>query len=91
MERLWVARVHVSARTREKITSRHGLDVDEILANLVGVSGLLYTWHEHQEYGLRALVDVRLDAEKVLVVLFPTGTEDEYHLGSAYRVSRRSQ
>ena len=86
MQRLWVARVNVSARTREKIASRHGLDVDDIVGHVVGVAGLAYTWHDHAEHGLRALVEVQLRAARVLVVLFPTDAEDEFNLGSAYRV-----
>ena len=86
MQRLWVARVYVSARTREKIASRHGLDVDDVVAHIVGVAGLVYTWHDHPEYGRRALVEVFIDRTRVLAVLFPASGENEFHLGSAYRV-----
>ena len=78
--------MHVSARTRDKVASRHGLDVDEVVAHLVGIAGLVYTWHDHPEYGRRALVEIFPHGARVLAVLFPTNVEDEFHLGSAYRV-----
>lgn len=86
MDRLWVAVLSVSARTREKVTSKHGIDVDELRAHLVGVAGLAYRWDAHLERGLRAVVSVTVGGRYLAVVLYPAPDlgEDCYRLGSAY-------
>jgi hypothetical protein len=89
MRRIWIAEVHVSADTRRKITLRHGPDVDDLLARLIGASGLTYAWHFHPQRGWRVIVEVPYGPARVLVVLYPAGDieEETWHLGSAYRSS----
>jgi hypothetical protein len=64
----------------------HGLDVQEIRREIQAVPGLTYSSHVHPEYGFRALILVKIRADKVLAVLFPTDDPEVWNLGSAYRV-----
>jgi SpoU rRNA methylase family enzyme len=87
--KLWVARLEVSPATAEKITGRHSLEIQAIRDAVECISGLVYVWHVDPERGERAIVQIRLEEQRVLVVLYdaqdPMG--DVYHLGSAYRVN----
>ena len=86
MTSIWIARLHVSPPTRQKLIARHGLDPDYLRERLVCVSGLRYAWHEHPERGWRAIVMLREGRRQILVVLYPTDEFDIWHLGSAYLV-----
>jgi hypothetical protein len=83
---LWVARLINSARTAEKLTSRHGLDWREVHDAIVCVRGLSYVWDDDPERGRRALVEVTIRGRLCLVVLYPVAdpSGDVYALGSAY-------
>jgi hypothetical protein len=85
---LWVARLDVSRATAQKITLRHGLEVQEVRDAVECVAGLVYTWHEDEQRGLRAIVQIHVRGKRALVVLYqsddPLG--DVYNLGSAYSV-----
>jgi hypothetical protein len=83
---LWVARLIVSARTAEKLTSRHGLDWQEVHDAVVGVHGLHSVWDDDPDRGRRALVEITIRGKRCLVVLYPVAdpSEDVYALGSAY-------
>jgi hypothetical protein len=83
---LWVARLIISARTAGKLTSRHGLDWQEVHDAIVGVRGLRYVWDDDPERGRRALVEVTIRGRLCLVVLYPVAdpSGDVYALGSAY-------
>ena len=80
---LWVARLIISARTAEKLTSRHGLEWQEVHDAIVGVRGLRYVWDDDPERGRRALVEVTIRGRLCLVVLYPVAdpSGDEYALG----------
>ena len=79
--------LHVSDPVRQKIISRHGIEVQELRDELECVSGLRATWDDSPTRGRRAILEVRLGHQRVLVVLYPSGVDpDEYHLGSAYPV-----
>lgn len=83
---LWVTRLIISARTAEKLASRHGLDQQEVHDAIVCVRGLSYIWDDDPERGRRALVEVRIRGRRCLVVLYPVAdaSGDVYALGSAY-------
>lgn len=83
---LWVARLIISARTAEKLASRHGLDQQEVHDAIVCVRGLSYIWDDDPERGRRALVEVRIRGRRCLVVLYPVAdaSGDVYALGSVY-------
>jgi hypothetical protein len=85
-ERLWVARLVISRATTTKLSSLHKLNADEVRDAIVCVAGLSYAWDDDPERGRRALVEVRIHGERVIVVLYsvddPSG--DVYALGSAY-------
>ena len=81
----WVAKLFVSERTRQKIATKHRLDVYEIGREVLCVEGLRGKWDEHPERGLRLLVKVRIRDLSMLVVLYPRG-KDEWDLGSAYPI-----
>jgi hypothetical protein len=85
-EPLWVARLIVSQATRAKLSSKHNLNVDEVLDAIVCVEGLHYTWDNDPERGWRALVQVDIRGVTVVVVLYPVEDHfgDVYALGSAY-------
>jgi len=85
---IWVAELRVSDATAAKISSKHGLDVDDIRAAIVGVPGLTFAWHDHPVRGLRAIVELEVGTHPVLAVLYPVDDAlgDTWNLGSAYRV-----
>jgi hypothetical protein len=85
--RLWVARLHISARTAQKIIARHAITPEEVRDAVVLRSGLRYVWHDHPQRGRRALVEVVIRGGRTLVVLYPVDDApfgDEFNLGSAY-------
>lgn len=83
---LWVAQLHVSARTAEKLSSKHGLSVDDVRHAVECVSGLTYVWDFDEERGWRAIVRAALRGRSCYVVLYDAGGSlgDVYNLGSAY-------
>jgi hypothetical protein len=83
---LWVARLVISARTAQKITQRHSITPHEVREAVECRSGLVYTWDEDPERGLRAIVQADIRARKALVVLYPAADPlgDVYNLGSVY-------
>jgi hypothetical protein len=85
-EALWVARLIISDATRTKLSSRHGLDAGEVTDAVVCVSGLTYGWDDDPERGRRALVEIQIRGNPVIVVLYPVldPLGDAYALGSAY-------
>lgn len=84
---VWVAVLHVSGRTAEKLANVHGLSEDEVRLHVQCVSGLRGAWHEHPDRGLRMLLKVPMRGGTVLVVLYPRdGYEDEWNLASAYHI-----
>lgn len=86
-QRLWVARLHISERTAQKIVSVHHITPGEVRDAVELRAGLVYTWHEHPERGLRALVETVIRGRRTIVVLYPVAGAvlgDEYNLGSAY-------
>lgn len=86
-ERLWVARLHISERTAQKITSVHHITSQEVRDAVELRTGLTYVWDEHPERGRRALVETPIRGRRTIVVLYPVAGAplgDEYHLGSAY-------
>ncbi|MGH3939472.1 MAG: hypothetical protein ACRDTG_12735 [Pseudonocardiaceae bacterium] len=88
MPAVWVAKLHISHRTAQKIIQRHGITPDEVRESVVGVVGLCYVWNEDPERGERAIVETTIRGRRVLVVLYPTENTmgDEWNLGSAYSV-----
>jgi hypothetical protein len=82
---LLVARLIISARTADKLPSRHGLDWHEVRDAVVGVRGLRYVWDDDPERGRRALVEITIRGKLCLVVLYPVAdpSGDVYALGSA--------
>lgn len=87
-ERVWVATLYVSDRTAQKISQKHGLEVQDVEDAIVCVTSLTYTWDEHPERGRRALIETRIGGRRVLVVLYPANDPlgDGWHLGSAYPI-----
>jgi hypothetical protein len=84
--KLWIARLIVSPRTAEKLSSKHNLDQQEVVDAVVCVKNLAYTWNVDPERGLRALVEVEIRGKRCLVVIYPVDdpSGDVYALGSAY-------
>lgn len=85
---VWVAVLHISTRTAEKIASRHHLTRDEVRDAVVCVSGLTFAWHSHPDRGDRIIISVEIRGRPALVVLYPTNDAagDAWSLGSAYFV-----
>lgn len=87
MAGVWVAQLHISDRTADKLVARHRLDPDDVRLHVECVSGLHGAWDDHPERGSRLLLKVPISGVTVLVVLYPRdGDEDEWNLGSAYRI-----
>ena len=86
-ERLWVARLHISERTAQKITSVHHITPQEVRDAVELQAGLTYVWNEHPKRGRRALVEACIRGRRTIMVLYPVVDAplgDEYNLGSAY-------
>jgi len=83
---LWVARLVVSDATARKLSAKHGLEWREVHDAIVCVSGLRYVWQHHAERGRRALVEIVIQGQRCVVVLYPIGVPsgDVFALGSAY-------
>lgn len=88
MPTVWVARLHISARTAAKITQRHDITPDEVREAIVCVPGLRGRWHDHPERGRRALVDLLIRGRLAVAVLYPSDSAlgDEWDLGSVYHL-----
>ncbi len=87
MKSLWVAVLHISDRTAEKINGHHGLTAREVRDAVLCREGLAYTWEDHETRGLRAKVKVVIRGVDVLVVLYPDRNDpfqETFNLGSAY-------
>jgi hypothetical protein len=83
---LWVARLIISPATAVKLSSLHGLSPEDVRDAVQCVRGLSYGWDNDPERGLRALVEVRIGRQLVVLVLYPVNDPlgDTYALGSAY-------
>lgn len=88
MPAVWVAKLHISARTAQKIVQRHQITPNEVREAVVGVVGLHYVWNEDPERGERAIIETTIRGRRVLIVLYPRESTmgDEWNLGSAYPV-----
>jgi len=88
MPAVWVATLHISDRTAQKIVQTHRITPDEVREAVVGVVGLRYVWSEDPERGERAIIETTIRGRRVLVVLYPRESTmgDEWNLGSAYSV-----
>ena len=78
--------MHISPATRTKISSKHGVDADEVRSHIECIERLFYVWDDDPERGLRAIVQFNLRSQSCLAVLYPSPDlpEDEYWLGSVY-------
>jgi hypothetical protein len=87
-EKIWVARLIFSRGTAHKLSTEHGLQATEIRDAVEGVRNLPCKWHNHPQRGRRAIIEIFVRRQKVVVVLYPANDPlgDVYHLGSAYRI-----
>jgi hypothetical protein len=84
---VFVAEVHVSGRTADKLRYKHGIDADEVAA-LVSSPPSRVGRRLRDERGTRVVIDARLaDFREVRVVLYAAG-DDEWYLASAYVKTR---
>lgn len=83
---VWVEHLFISARTAEKLAEKHDLDAQHVRQQIEGVGGLRGSWDYHPERGSRLMLKVTVDQELLLVVLYPRAEDDEWNLGSAYRL-----
>ncbi len=86
-ESLWVAVLHISEATAQKLSGRHNVDANDVRDAIECVSGLSYTWDDDPGRGLRALVEITIGKSRVVAVLYPVDDPvgDVYALGSAYQ------
>jgi hypothetical protein len=89
VRQLWIATLHISPVTRQKLLQRHRVDPEMLRARLVAVSWLRFSWHDHPTRGRRVVVDLPHGRRRLLVVLYPTDRSDTWHLASAYVVNQR--
>lgn len=85
---IWVAVLHISDRTAQKISGAHGLEPNEIRDAIVCVPGLPFVWDNHSDRGLRALLKVSIRGRERLIVLYPAADPagDAWNLASAYSI-----
>jgi hypothetical protein len=86
MAGLWVARLHISYRTAQKIINRHQIDIADVNDAVVCKSGLRYVVDDDPDRGRRLIVEALIADKKALVVLYPKEDPmgDAYNLGSVY-------
>jgi len=86
--RLWVARLHISARTEAKIRGRHGLDPFEIREHIECRRTLDGRQYDDPARGRQYIVKVTVGSQRIVAVLYASrhGAEDEFDLASAYLI-----
>lgn len=82
---IWVAELSISPATRTKLASIHHLDAEDVRDAVQCVAGLPFRWDDDPDRGRRAIVETRIGATTVQVVLYPAG-DDSWRLGSAYPI-----
>jgi len=84
--KIWVAVLHISDRTAQKIINLHNIHPNEVRDALVCQSGLnAWTdWDENR--GLRCIVEVYIRGQKGQAVIYPADDYDPdvFALGSCY-------
>lgn len=86
-KRVWVAQLHISERTADKLADKHGISADDVRSHVQRVGNLRGAWDYHPQRGLRLLLKVPMEEQMILVVLYPRDDSDEaWNLGSAYPV-----
>jgi hypothetical protein len=87
-ERVWVALLSVSTRTRNKIVGDHQIQEQEVRDVVVCQAGLEYRWELDPNHGWKAVVSCEIRGRPCAIVLFPAPHPlgDAWHLGSAYFV-----
>jgi len=86
---IWVADLRISRATADKLSSVHGIDADEVRDAIQCVQGLQFSWNDHPERGLRAIIETMVRGRRCLVVLYPRSDDafgDAWDLGSAYPI-----
>lgn len=86
MRTLWIAVLKVSSRTCHKLATKHGLDWRDVVEAVEAQPGLGYVWNHHADRGWRVYVEATIAGRVCRLVLYPTGEDDEFNLGSAYPV-----
>lgn len=84
---LWVAVLHISDRTAQKLRSKHDIEPDDVRDAVVCRPRLFYVEDIHPERGHRMIVSARIREVPSYVVLYPDDGDpfgDVWHLGSAY-------
>jgi hypothetical protein len=85
---VWVATLRISERVAKKIVEQHGITPQQVRDAVVQVVGLQGSWDYDAERGLRAIIEVVIGEDNVLVVLYPA--EDlgvtVWRLGSAHTI-----
>jgi hypothetical protein len=86
MPQIWVAVLHISPRTAQKIINRHDVHPNEVRDALVCQSGLNAWTDWDKKRGLRWLVKVSIRHQKWVAVLYPADEYDPdvFALGSCY-------
>lgn len=77
---LWVAEIHISPRTEEKINSKHGITARQVRDAVVCIEGLDYAYVHHEVRGWRWLVKVHIHDRPALVVLY----DAKHPIGDVY-------
>jgi hypothetical protein len=85
---IWVAQLRISDAIAHKISTQHGLQADEVRDAVECVPGLRYVGDDDPVRGWRAIIEIFIRGQKVLVVLYPVDDPmgSVFNLGSAYRI-----
>ena len=88
MSAVWVAKLHISDRTAQKIRPETPDHPSRGQRGGRRCRGLRYVWSEDPERGERAIIETTIRGRRVLIVLYPRESTmgDEWNLGSAYPV-----
>lgn len=85
---VWVSTLRISKPVADKITEKHGITPQQVRAAVVGVEGLEGSWVYDRERGARIIIQVEIEEQNVLVVLYPADDigPGTWRLGSAYGI-----
>jgi hypothetical protein len=88
-QKLWVAKLHISDSTAEKIVSKHHIQPHDVRDAVECQVGLAYEWNYHPERGWRAYVKTHVGGRYTFLVLYPAfdHSGDCWRLGSAYPIA----
>ncbi len=88
LEKVWVARLHISWRTATKLRAIHAFEPDDVRQAIECVVGIRGKWVVDDARGRRLMVKSLVAGRPALIILYRASwAHDEWNLGSAYEIT----